>query len=52
MDGEPNGGTDENCLEIIPYYSAGWNDAYCDGSHSGSEKAFICAYDNGNDDVI
>ena len=48
-EGEPNGGTDENCLEMVSYDEddrmAGWrNDIHC--SHNKS-RAFVCAYDNG-----
>ena len=48
-EGEPNGGTEENCLEMVSYdedeRKAGWwNDIHCTKDKS---RAFVCAYDNG-----
>ena len=48
-DGEPNGGEEENCLEMVSYEEDGraagwWNDIHC--SHNKS-RAYVCAYDNG-----
>jgi len=44
--GEPNGGTAENCLEIVPSLPGiSWNDVPCDAAHG--EKAFVCTYENG-----
>ena len=42
---EPSGGAGENCLEMVPTSGGTWNDVPCDASHT--EKAFVCAYDNG-----
>ena len=51
-EGEPNGGTEENCLEMVSYdeedRKAGWwNDIHCTNDKS---RAFVCAYDNGLED--
>ena len=40
--GEPNGGKNENCVEMMSYkgnWNGTWNDGHCDG-----KNAFICEY--------
>ena len=46
---EPNGGEEENCLEMVGYAegdkAAGWwNDIHC--SHNKT-RSYVCSYDNG-----
>ena len=45
--GEPNGGTDENCLEMDSYVGdGGWNDTPC-GFENAILKGYVCAHDAG-----
>ena len=43
---EPNGGTDENCLEMDGSYQADWNDTPCSYENVDA-KSYVCAYDAG-----
>ena len=48
---EPNGGEEENCLEMVGYAegdkAAGWwNDIHC--SHNKT-RSYVCSYDNGTE---
>ena len=48
---EPNGGPEENCLEMVGYSeddkTAGWwNDIPCGRNET---RSFVCAYDNGKE---
>ena len=51
---EPNGGDKENCIEIVSYpegyNTAGWwNDIDCSSPSGMKSRAYVCAYDNGNE---